>query len=55
MYESRKMLNYGFVKTAAATPKLRVADTVYNTGMICDMVTEAADLGVKIIVFPELL
>jgi len=48
------MLNYGFVKTAAATPKLKVADTVYNTGMICDMVTEAADLGVKIIVFPEL-
>ena len=44
----------GFVKVAAATPKIRVADCEYNAGEIVRLCREAAGLGVKILVFPEL-
>ena len=44
----------GYVKVAAVTPKIRVADTEYNANIICDYITEAADAGAKVIVFPEL-
>ncbi len=44
----------GFVKVAAATPKIRVADCAYNAGEIVRLCREAAALGVKILVFPEL-
>ena len=45
---------HGFVKTAAITPKIRVADTAYNAREIIRLMTEAAGNGAKIIVFPEL-
>ena len=44
----------GFVKVAAASPDLRVADPAYNAGEIVDLIRRADDLGVKILVFPEL-
>ena len=44
----------GFIKVAAATPEIRVADTVYNAGQIAGLIRRAQELGVKICVFPEL-
>ena len=47
-------MEQGFVKVAAVTPKIRVADTGYNGKRICDLIKETAEHGAKIIVFPEL-
>lgn len=47
-------MEQGFVKVAAATPKIRVADPVYNAGAVCEKLEEAYAAGAKIIVFPEL-
>ncbi len=47
-------MNYGFVKTASVTPKIRVADVTYNGGQIEKMMREASANGAGIIVFPEL-
>ena len=44
----------GFVKVAAVTPNIRVADTEYNTELICRMMAEAALAGAKLLEFPEL-
>lgn len=44
----------GFIKVAAATPKIKVADTTYNAHAITDLVLEADAVGAKIIVLPEL-
>ena len=48
------MNRYGYIKVAAATPSVRVADCEYNGGRIVAMMQEAADKGVKALVFPEL-
>lgn len=47
-------MQYGFVKTAAAAPKIRVADTEYNAKEIVRLMNEAHENGAKIVVFPEL-
>jgi len=47
-------MRHGFVKVAAATPKIRVADTEYNTEAIIEKITEAYERGAKLIVLPEL-
>ena len=44
----------GFVKVAAATPDVKVADCIYNREQIAGRVQEMADHGAKIMVFPEL-
>ncbi len=44
----------GFVKVAALTPKIRVADCQYNGSNICAMIDEAEAQGAKLLVFPEL-
>ncbi len=44
----------GFVKVAAATPELRVADPTFNSREIFKMAEQAAYNGASIIVFPEL-
>jgi len=44
----------GFVKVAAITPKIKVADTKYNGELIRKYMDEANDAGAKIVVFPEL-
>ena len=47
-------MKQGFVKVAAATPDIRVADVRYNTEKICEAIEAAADERAKIVVFPEL-
>lgn len=44
----------GFIKAAAVTPYIKVADTDWNGQMIRDKIEEALEAGAKIIVFPEL-
>lgn len=47
-------MRQGFVKVAAATPDIRVADVAYNTEQICRLIEETVEQGAKVIVFPEL-
>ena len=47
-------MKQGFVKVAAVTPYIRVADVEFNKEQICRKMDEAAASGAKIIVFPEL-
>lgn len=47
-------MKHGFVKVAAMTSKIRVADSVYNGMEICNGIREALAKGAKIIVFSEL-
>lgn len=47
-------MKQGFIKVAAATPKIKVADPVYNGEQICAELEKACGKGAKIIVFPEL-
>ena len=44
----------GFIKIAAATPDLHVADCAYNTSEIVKLAKEAAAKGARLITFPEL-
>ena len=44
----------GFVKIAAATPDLRVADCAYNASEIVKLARQAAAKGAHLVVFPEL-
>ena len=44
----------GFIKAAAITPQIRVADPVFNSEQIMISMREAAAEGAKILVFPEL-
>ncbi|WP_029322772.1 NAD(+) synthase [Butyrivibrio sp. AE3004] len=44
----------GFIKVAAATPKIKVADPFYNADRIMEQMDEAVKNGAKIVVFPEL-
>lgn len=47
-------MKHGFVKVAAASPVIKVADTDYNAGKIIGCIKQADDLGVKVLAFPEL-
>ncbi|MCI8527973.1 MAG: NAD(+) synthase [Lachnospiraceae bacterium] len=47
-------MKQGFIKVAAVTPKIKVADPVYNRAVICERLEEAYVHGAKVIVFPEL-
>ncbi|MGN1166429.1 MAG: NAD(+) synthase [Lachnospiraceae bacterium] len=44
----------GFIKVAAATPDIRVADVAFNTEQICKLMDETLAKGAKIVAFPEL-
>ncbi len=44
----------GFIRVAAATPDLKVADPVYNRERIEDMIGQAEEKNVQVLVFPEL-
>ena len=44
----------GFIKVAAGTPKIRVADCRYNAEQIFTMMREADKQGVKVLCLPEL-
>ncbi|NLC19179.1 MAG: NAD(+) synthase [Clostridiales bacterium] len=47
-------MKHGFLKVAAATPHIRVADCDYNTANIIKLIDEAISEQVKLVVFPEL-
>ena len=47
-------MKHGFIKVAAMTPGIKVADPVYNVKEVCKGIEEALAQGAKIIVFPEL-
>ena len=44
----------GFLKAAALSPALRVADCAYNAGQIAEAMQACAGRGIKLAVFPEL-
>lgn len=44
----------GFIKIAAVTPNVKVADVAYNTAEIIKLYREAAQAGAKLVVFPKL-
>ncbi len=48
-------MKQGFVKVAAVTPKIKVADTKYNGQLIRTHMKDAEKAGAKIVVFPELV
>lgn len=47
-------MKHGFIKSAAVTPELRVADVAYNCKQICDYMEKAMQRDIKVVVFPEL-
>lgn len=47
-------MKHGFLRVAAATPVIRVADCEYNTGKMLELIDQAVAAGNKLIVFPEL-
>src|SRR5690242_21771182 len=48
------MLEYGFVRVAAATPLVRVADCAFNVQHILALMRQAQSEHVDVLVFPEL-
>jgi NAD+ synthase (glutamine-hydrolysing) len=48
------MNHYGFLRVAAATPMLRVADCSYNAEHILSLMMQAEAQGVAVLIFPEL-
>lgn len=47
-------MNYGFIKTAASSLKLKVADVSFNVSMIKETIDNALERGVRLLVTPEL-
>lgn len=47
-------MDLGFVKAAAAVPRLKVADCFFNSQQIAGLIHKAADQHVQFICFPEL-
>ena len=47
-------MNYGFIKTAASSLKLKVADVSFNTSIIKEAIDSALEKNVKLLVTPEL-
>lgn len=47
-------MQQGFIKTAAVTPYIKVADPLFNRVSVLEKITEAADSGASVIVCPEL-
>ena len=44
----------GFIKAAASTPEIRVADVDHNKKLICEGVDQAWKEGIQLLVYPEL-
>ena len=47
-------MKHGFIKVAAISPQLKVADVAYNASKICEKIDEAGKEKAKVVVFPEL-
>ena len=52
--EARFSMRDGFVKVAAGTPEIRVADCRYNAEQIFTLMREADKQGVRVLALPEL-
>lgn len=52
--ESTEVVQDGFLRVAAATPKVRVGDVSANSAAVLECVYDAAREGVRILVLPEL-
>ena len=48
------LTNYGFVRVGSAVPEMKVADCIFNTEKILELMEKAAEQKVYITVFPEL-
>ena len=47
-------MNYGFIKTACATPTIKVADCIYNSEQIISQITLASQNNAAVVLFPQL-
>ncbi len=47
-------MDFGYIKSAVYTPKIKVADCDYNAEQIINGIKEASKKNVKLLVFPEL-
>ena len=47
-------MKFGFIRTAAATPKIKTADCIYNTEAITECMKKAYNNNTELLVFPEL-
>ncbi|HIV16498.1 MAG TPA: NAD(+) synthase [Candidatus Alectryocaccobium stercorigallinarum] len=47
-------MKHGFIKVAAGTPKIQIANCPVNTGLIIDEIKKMEKAGAKIMVLPEL-
>ena len=47
-------MKHGYIRVAAATPDVKVADPQYNRDSICQLIREGIKRQTKIMVFPEL-
>lgn len=47
-------MRHGFIRVAAVTPNIRVADCIYNSENIIKAIEEISQKGAKIAIFPEL-
>lgn len=54
MPAERGIMKDGFVKVAAATPAIHVAEPMYNAKQIYNLMEKAIEQEVKLLVFPEL-
>ena len=48
------MPHHGFLRVAAASPEVRVADTAFNIDRTLDLLARAEGQGVNLVVFPEM-
>lgn len=48
------LYRHGFVRVAAAVPRVRIADPEFNAARTLDLAGRASDEGAAIVVFPEL-
>lgn len=46
--------NYGYIRTACATPSVKIADVDYNKNQIIELIKEARKKDVSVLTFPEL-
>ena len=48
------MRNFGYIRVAAVSPRVKVADVAFNRDETCRLIEEAEKKGVSLVVFPEL-
>ncbi len=48
------LIDLGYVRTAAASPRMKVADIEYNTNNIINVLKKAEQDNISIVCFPEL-